>query len=374
MIPLHSDHLARIQEVLVFPDKALHLAYRVLGVSFQMQTQERLAFHNCPTVFVHGNPHLDNYARYINGAGMVDFDRSRMGPFCWDVSRFWGSLLIKSKYPDSFGVEVTSAFCDAYAEHLLHPEREYPAPEFVALAEAKSWQENLRTYVAADKKWANKLRRGAVPTDNPLLLTLLRGYLKARDEHHLLDTHRIKEMGKTPGSLGKTHYLYLLECKSNRDLMMFDLKETYTDSDSEYFYSPVPHHGLRMILASNLYAPGLEQRLGHFTVNEVQYWGREIQSFQVKFKRPLNKRKQVALATSVGAQLGRAHRLSLVDVKPAEVIAYLHHYQHQILEHSKWMVEQAEVVVEELRKNATSLELSSTNTHTSSSKNTLRIK
>ena len=350
MITLHSDHQARIIETLVFPDKALHLAYRVLGVGFQSNAHERLSFENCPTVFVHGNPHMDNYARYINGAGMVDFDRSRMGPFCWDVSRFWGSLLIKSKYPDSFGVEVTSAFCGAYAEHLFHPERSYPAPEFVALAEPKPWQENMRAYVAADKKWANKLRKGAVPIDNPLQLAVLNGFLQARDELHLLDTHRLKEMGKTPGSLGKTHYLYLLESRKTQAMVLIDIKETYTDPDTEYFYSPVLHHGLRMILASNLYAPGLEQRLGHFTVNDVQYWGREIQSFQIKFKRPLNKRKQTALAASVGAQLGRAHRLSLVDVKPAEVIAYLHYHQHQILEHSKWMVEQAQAVVEELRK------------------------
>ena len=159
-------------------------------------------------------------------------------------------------------------------------------------------------------------------TENEPLLDLLRGFLGARDELHLLDTHRIREMGTSPGSLGKTHYLYLLECRNTRAMVLIDLKETYTDSDTEYFYSPVPHHGLRMILASNLYAPGLEQRLGHFTVNDVQYWGREIQSFQVKFKQRLNRRKLVALASSVGAQLGRAHRLSLVEVDPMKVLLF----------------------------------------------------
>ena len=40
MIPLHSDHQARILETLVYPDKALHLAYRVLGVGFQSNAHD----------------------------------------------------------------------------------------------------------------------------------------------------------------------------------------------------------------------------------------------------------------------------------------------------------------------------------------------
>ena len=90
MTPLHAEQRARILETIAAPDKALHLAYRVLGLSFQSQAHEHLSLDDCPVVFVHGNPHMDNYAAYPSGAAMVDFDRSRMGPFCWDISRFWG--------------------------------------------------------------------------------------------------------------------------------------------------------------------------------------------------------------------------------------------------------------------------------------------
>ena len=67
-----------------------------------------------------------------------------------------------------------------------------------------------------------------------------------------------------------------------------------------------------MIQASNLYAPNVEQRLGHCTYNNIHYWGREVPVFNAKIKTLLIRRELEELGYSVGAQLGRAHRLSVL--------------------------------------------------------------
>ena len=82
-----------------------------------------------------------------------------------------------------------------------------------------------------------------------------------------------------------------------------------------------------MIEASNLYAPGIEQRLGYTTLDGQQYWGREIITRHGKLKQSLDEFDQVDIAYSVGSQLGRAHRLSLQeDIKPKKFIMHLLEY------------------------------------------------
>jgi hypothetical protein len=77
-----------------------------------------------------------------------------------------------------------------------------------------------------------------------------------------------------------------------------------------------------MIRASNLYAPNVEQRLGYFTYQEKHYWGREVPSFNAKIKYALRKHELQELGYSIGSQIGRAHRLSIIE-KPKQLRTHL---------------------------------------------------
>src|SRR5690606_2541076 len=116
------------------------------------------------------------------------------------------------------------------------------------------------------------------------ILQLLQNFLASRHEVNLLNEFYLDEAGLTPGSLGKKHYILSLLPKnpdSHKDAILLDIKEVYEEKNNRFFYSPVEHHGLRMIEASKVFADGMEERLGYCTFNNKQYWGRQIPSFAV---------------------------------------------------------------------------------------------
>ena len=94
---LAPSQLERLQNKLDDRDKAQFLFFRLMGPALQKRITQLVDMQGIPTVFIHGNPQLDNYAKTMTGAGMVDFDRSRMGPYVWDIMRFYASLTLRKE-------------------------------------------------------------------------------------------------------------------------------------------------------------------------------------------------------------------------------------------------------------------------------------
>ena len=253
---------------------------------------------------------------------MMDFDRSRIGPYCWDIIRFLGSVSLHRDEMDGFlDRRVVEYFLDAYITHFLHPEIPHKQFKLLKKAEPEKWQLNTNEYLRANKRWAKKMRENGVNKKSDQAISLFHSFLDARDDMSLLSDYKISEVGITPGSLGKKHYIYALVPKnpdSHLDSILMDLKEVYKEKNTKHFYSPVEHHGERMILASQLYADGMEQRQGFCTFQGKQYWGRQIPSFAVKVKKFLDTEEQCDFAYSVGSELGKGHRKGLINPKDAE--------------------------------------------------------
>ncbi len=118
-----------------------------------------------------------------------------------------------------------------------------------------------------------------------------------------------------------------------KDHLMIDIKEVYSEKNTRHFFNPYPHHGIRMIEASKIFADGIEERLGYATIQGKQYWGRQIPSFAVKVKKYLDLDECLDVAYSIGSQLGHGHRKSLVSVKSAQLLEkdfltkFDHYYQ-----------------------------------------------
>ena len=277
-----------------------------------------------PVTFIHGNPHIDNYVRTPRGAAMVDFDRSRMGPYCWDIIRFLGSVSLRRDEMDGFlDRKVVEYFLDAYLTHFLNPEIPHKQFKMLKNVEPEKWQLTTKEYLRANKKWAKKMRENGVSPKNELTTNLLNSFLENSNQQHLLNDFSVAEVGITPGSLGKKHFIYALAPRnpdSHLDSILFDIKEVYHEKNTKFFYSPSPHHGERMIMASKIFADGMEERLGFCTFQGRQYWGRQIPSFAVKVKKFLDKEEQCDFAYSVGSELGKGHRKGLLDPKAAELI------------------------------------------------------
>jgi hypothetical protein len=304
--------------------QARYLLFRLAGPSMQNKLYRFLDLNKIPTTFIHGNPHIDNYVRTFHGSAMMDFDRSRMGPYCWDIIRFLASLSLHRTEDEGFlSRQVVEHFLDAYVTHYLNPEIPAKQVKILKTAEPEKWQLNTREYLKSNRRWAKKMRDYAVSPKSETATQLLAKFLESRQEQGLLTDYSISEVGHTPGSLGKKHFIYSLMPKnvdSHKDAILLDIKEVYEEKNNKFFYSPFPHHGQRMIEASKIFADGMEDRLGYCTFQNRQYWGREIPSFAVKIKKFLDKDEQCDFAYSVGSQLGKGHRKGLMNPKEYELI------------------------------------------------------
>lgn len=301
--------------------EARYLFFRMACPSMQDKLPRFVALSGVPMTFLHGNPHIDNYVKTFHGSAMLDFDRSRIGPYCWDIIRFLSSLSLRREETDGFlDRKVVEYFLDAYIVHFLNPD--IPAKQLKMLKNVspEKWQKTSRDYLHSNKRWAKKMRENPIDPKGEVAETLLRGFLESRNEMSLLKDYKVSEAGLTPGSLGKEHYIYALVPKdenSQLDSIILDIKEVYTEKNNKYFFSPSAHHGERMILASQIFADGMEDRLGFCTYQSKQYWGRQIPSFAVKVKKFLNKEEQCDFAFSVGSELGRGHRRGLLNPQSA---------------------------------------------------------
>lgn len=304
--------------------EARYLLFRMAGPYMQAKLSRFLDLTKVPQTFIHGNPHIDNYVKTFHGSAMMDFDRSRIGPYCWDIIRFLSSLSLRREDNDDFlDRKVVECFIDSYITHFLYPDIPHKQLKMLKNAEPEKWQMNTREYLKANKKWARKMRQFPIGPKSDHAVALLQKFLESRQETALLNEYYIDEVGLTPGSLGKKHYIYSLMPKnpdSHKDAILLDVKEVYAEKDTKFFFSPVQHHGLRMIEASKLFADGMEDRLGYCTFHNKQYWGREIPSFAVKVKKFLNKDEQCDFAYSVGSELGKGHRKGLRDPKGADAL------------------------------------------------------
>ena len=320
---LRRSHLfeKRLQAQSVNGKAARFLFFRMMGPAMQAKIARFLDLSKIPTVFLHGNPHLDNYVKTYRGAGMVDFDRSRMGPYAWDIIRFLSSVSLRRQEDDGFlDRKVVEAFIDGYMSHFLNPDLPFRQIKMIKDAKPLKWQTTTREYLKSNKKWAKKMRDFPQSPNHPEIQSILKGFLENRNEMSLLQEYEISEVGITPGTLGKQHYIYSLLPKnpdSHSDAIILDMKEVYREKDTKFFYSPVPHHGERMILASKIFADGLEERLGFFDHNNKQYWGRQVPTFTAKVKGVLDKDEQMDVAYSVATQLGKGHRKSITDPRVA---------------------------------------------------------
>jgi hypothetical protein len=314
----------RLKAQSVSRKEARYLFFRMACPIMQGKLPRFLDLNKVPVTFVHGNPHLDNYVKTFRGSAMMDFDRSRMGPYCWDIIRFLSSLSLRRQDSDGYlDRKVVEYFLDAYIVHFLNPEIPAKQLKMLKTVEPEKWQMTSKDYLRSNRRWAKKMREHALPPKSELPMALLHAFLTSRNELSLLNDYKVSEVGHTPGSLGKKHYIFSLTPSnpdSRLDAIILDIKEVYEEKNNKFFYSPCAHHGERMILASKVFADGMEERLGFCTHQNKQYWGRQIPSFAVKVKKFLNKDEQCDFAYSVGSELGKGHRKGLKDPKSFELI------------------------------------------------------
>lgn len=316
------------------PGTGLHLFFRHTTREMQARFVELARPSDMPVAFLHGNPHLDNYARNSRGAAMVDFDRSRFGPYGYDIVRFLISLTLRARRPGPafWTAPVRNSFRRGYVQGLLCPELGIEEMDYLRRRREKKWQRSTAEYMRAGKAWAKKLRDNQLDPKEPKWGELLEVYAQRRREPELCEDYEIAMVGRAGGSMGKDHTLFWLKARrEGQDSILLDFKDTYSDPDTDHFYSPFVHQGERMCRAGELYAPGWDLRPGFLTHENRQLWVRQIPTYQVKVRRALREADLMDLGFAVGTQLGRGHGESVQKIdRQALAKRYLEEYDDLI--------------------------------------------
>ncbi|MGE0789051.1 MAG: DUF2252 family protein [Sandaracinaceae bacterium] len=309
-----------LRESYAHPDQGPHRFFRHVHGDMQRRFTELTDADSMPAVFLHGNPHLANYAKTSRGAAMVDFDRARFGPYAYDLVRFLISVSLR-RADDGDGRLAHGAVTDSlrrgYLLGLNAPKLPVEQMHALKKREPKGWQRDLVRYLEKGKAWGARLKKHRVDPQDPRLHAMWETYLISRGEEELTDRYSLIDAAMVAGSLGKTHTLLLLEsAEDTLDTLLLDVKEVYDEPDEGPFWNPYSHNGQRMVVAGELHAPGWERKPGWATVDGVQYWVREIPIQNEKLRRRISPIEQIDLCFAVGTQLGRAHGLSVLDARP----------------------------------------------------------
>ena len=230
------------------------LFFRKMAMRTQARFVQLYDHQEVPQVLVHGNPHIENYMIAKNGAGMVDFDRSRVGAYAWDVVRFLCSLSLKREEEsnDFLAPIVLEYFKEGYLRGFHTPYLKHKGISNTSeKIEYKVWYDSTTDYLEANKKWGKRMRQNSISTKDKTMLKLLKGYLKSRYEEDLLERYSIEEAGTASGTFGNERYLVVLSHNTDKeaDKIFLEIKTVYADRDTRYYYNPYKHHGLRMIQA-----------------------------------------------------------------------------------------------------------------------------
>ncbi len=310
------------RELVLKPVTGTHRFFRMSGPLMQTVFADLVDHSQIPSILIHGNPHVANYCKTRRGAAMADFDRSRIGPYAYDIVRFLISVSLSRDIQDTEFLHpiIIEQFKRGYLAGFASQSPDFDEMYELRTTEPKKWQASTNTYLESGKKWAKRLSAHQTKVTKRLT-SMLTEYLENRDELKLLERHQLKQCAEVAGSMGKLHHLYLLQDrKDKRDALIIDIKEVYEEEDNEWYTNPFAHHGERMNAAGDIYAPGWEQRPGQTSYKGQQYWARQIPTQQIKITIPLNQLDQCDLCYAVGSQLGSGHARAATAAQRIQIL------------------------------------------------------
>lgn len=144
--------------------------FRYIAGPFSQAVCERYQDKNAllPTVRLHGDAHVEQYAVADDGFGIVDFDDATQGPPTIDWLRYSSSLWLAARFDPASAETAIAAFLRGYREGLAEPEAVLTAPEPAASRRVRA--KNHGSAV----EWLDAVTKMIVPPDHVSAETMTR--------------------------------------------------------------------------------------------------------------------------------------------------------------------------------------------------------
>jgi uncharacterized protein (DUF2252 family) len=132
--------------------------FRYVNERFERAVCDKYAgwLDDMPTVNLHGDAHIEQYAVAADGRGLADFDAATLGPPVIDLARFAASLDLAA--PDEAGARrATAAFLRGYERALDEPEATGAEPAVATRIRG--------TFAPTSRAWLDAVEQLMLPLD-----------------------------------------------------------------------------------------------------------------------------------------------------------------------------------------------------------------
>jgi uncharacterized protein (DUF2252 family) len=275
-----------------------------------------------PTVNVHGDAHLEQYAVAADGRGLADFDAATLGPPVIDLARFATSLALASA-DEAAAERAILAFLRGYEQALEDPATVGPEPAVAARIRS--------TFAPTGLDWLNGVEKLMTPLDGRKLAKIEQAKsqyvnaMLAQNPDLTESFFQIKRAGALKMGLGSAHeakFLSRVEGPSPLadDDVILEMKQMAPMPTKTCIRGRDPDP-LRVVVGQSRLAMSPQRFLGY-----VDFEGRTfyVHAWRVHYTElsigDIRSSSELAeVAYDVGLQLGKGHPKNIADPHGSEL-------------------------------------------------------
>lgn len=293
-----------------------HGYFRFINIRFGQVVCEQFAnlLEANPSLNLHGDAHLEQYAVTDLGRGLTDYDDSCTGPGFIDWMRLGVSLQLacrQREWEKHYPV-LMETFFQGYQTALEIPEIQAPEPEIVANYRSKFTIDRIKYF-----KWVDSICEEMPQSEQDSLLEAMQPYIKniyAEQPSLNSDYFRIIQMGYLHLGIGSAldlKYVVRVQGQTEKpeDDVVLELKEVRDLSEINCIHSGRKSDPFRILLGQSRIAYQPFTHLGYFSFRGRVFW---VHSWVDNYKEiGIDKYKSVNQLSEVlydiGVQLGKGH-------------------------------------------------------------------
>ncbi|MCB0277290.1 MAG: DUF2252 family protein [Calditrichaeota bacterium] len=294
-----------------------HGYFRFINIPFSQLVckivDERMI--NMPSMNLHGDAHLEQYAITDIGRGLTDFDDASTGPGVIDIMRMGVSIHLaarESGWPE-YADSLSNLFLKGYADALDNPEMEASEPSVVERIRA-GFTVNRSKYF----EWVASVMQPMEASVTDSLIAALVPYIETkiaerpdRDPVYFKVTDcgylqmgigsalDMKFLVRIEGESGDPHDDVVLECKEVRDLSGIECIDPGREKDP-----------FRILVGQTRIAYNPFRHLGYFRFRNRNFWVHSwVDNYkEIKIGKSFaNPGEMAEVVYDIGVQLGRGH-------------------------------------------------------------------
>lgn len=294
-----------------------HGYFRFINIKFSQEICHRFnsKLAGAPTVNLHGDAHLEQYAVTDLGRGLTDFDDSSMGPGILDWMRLGVSLRLACQangwlnQADSlFGI-----FFKGYRTALDNPKIENDEPIVVKRMKSK-FKINREKYF----QWVNSIMEPMPQTEKDSLMLAVQPYVETQLAEHpelKADYFKVIDSGYLKLGIGSAldlKFVVRIQGKTNNpmDDVVLEFKQVRDITGISCIQTGQKMDPFRILLGESRIAYQPFQHLGYFKYKRLIFWVHSwVDNYdEVKINKTFKTPAELAeVAYDIGIQLGKGH-------------------------------------------------------------------